>query len=119
MVKYNKSGALSEYQVQKTIVQWLQAHNIVHMSIPNEAANNPIKGKHLKATGLHKGASDLFIAHACHNFHGMFLEVKTTTGVLRPEQMNFFRLVEKNNYFTSACWTIDEGLSILKWYLGK
>ncbi len=117
MAKYNKDGTLSEYSVQKAVVDWLRLHpDILFFSIPNEVASNPIKGRQLKLTGLHKGASDLFISVPRHHFHGMYLELKSTKGILRDEQRLFFRKAEKHGYFTAACWSIDEALEILQWY---
>lgn len=115
--EYLKSGNISEHTIQKTIVDWLRLHKIIHASIPNEAANNPITGRRLKERGLRKGASDLFICRAAHGFHGMWLEIKSKEGMLSQEQKKFFQDVENEKYFTSACWSIDEGISILKWYL--
>lgn len=114
-----KNGPPSEYQIQKTLCEYLRLNKIIFHSIPNEIAANAIKGKHLKATGLRKGASDLFIAHAHHHFHGMYLELKSERGFVRPEQIEFLRDVEKQNYFTAVAWSIDEAISIINWYKSK
>lgn len=119
MRKYNKDGTVSEYQIQKTVCDWLDLHNVFYHSIPNEAANNAIKGRHLKATGLKKGASDLKIAEAHHHFIGMYLELKNEKGFVRPEQTEFFRRAEKAGHFTAAAWSVDEAIDIIKWYLSK
>ena len=115
--KYNKYISPSEFQIQKTVKQWLDTKNVLYFSIPNEAACNSIKGKHLKDTGMRKGVSDMFIAEPHHNFHGMFLELKKASGVLSPEQRQFLRDVEQKNYFTAVCFSVDEAIAILTWYI--
>ena len=117
MVKYLRDGSVSEYSIQKTVVEWLKLNHILHFSIPNEMADNAIKGRRLREIGLKKGASDLFICEAHHKFHGMFLELKSANGKLKPEQRDFFRLVENQKYFTALCFSVDDAISILSWYV--
>lgn len=116
---YNKNSSLTEYQIQRTVKQWLDTQKVLYFSVPNEAACNSIKGRHLKETGMRKGVSDMFIAEPHHSFHGMFLELKNSKGMLSPEQRQFLREVEQKHYFTAVCFSIDEAINILSWYISK
>lgn len=120
-VKYNKDGTISEETIQKTLVEYITLKGIRKyvLSIPNEGANNAKFGRKLKEMGLRKGASDLFIAIPRRGFGGFFLELKSKNGKLRPEQIEFFKDMESQNYFTSVTYSLDEAIEIIEWYLGK
>ena len=119
MAKYNVDGSLSEQSIQETVVQYLTVKGFRRyiIFIPNEGARTLSYGTKLGKMGLRKGASDLFIAVARKDFHGMFLELKSANGKLRPSQREFLADMEEQKYFTAVCYSIDSAIEMIDFYL--
>ena len=67
-------------------------------SIPNQRAGK-IAGYRMKLAGQKKGASDIFIAVPSKNYHGFFLELKTSRGKASPEQIEFIKATTAQGYY--------------------
>lgn len=118
MKKYLKSGDISEFTIQKMIVQYLQFKGFGSFVVQlyNEGAGMSKRGKFAVQTGLRIGASDLFIMVPRHCTHGLWLEVKSKNGKLRKEQMQFLKDAESQGYMTHVTWSFDEAKEFLDWY---
>jgi len=74
-------------------------------------------GRKNKMLGYHKGWPDLFFAEPRHGFHGLFIELKTQTGRLSPEQkITLGRLIEKH-YRVVVARSDREAINIIEEYL--
>lgn len=64
-------------------------------------------------TGLPKGYSDL---HGFRKSDGrmFFIEVKTPTGRLRPEQEKFIKTVKKNGAIAGVARSVDDAIKIIE-----
>jgi len=65
-----------------------------------------------KIMGLPKGFTDLLFC----GFDGQvaFIEVKTSTGKVKPEQEKFIKLMQKFNYKAGVARSVNDALSIIK-----
>lgn len=109
--------------------------------------SGPVVGSILKAEGLRKGAPDLMLAVprvSCASkpmpekwsggptelaelvasgievrdaFSGLFLELKTPTGRLQPEQEVFHELLQKQGYRVVVCRSFEECVATITNYL--
>ena len=118
-IKLLKSGEPCEASIHKTVMEWVRlqpliAKLIIH--VPNEGRRSKRYGHHLKALGLRPGVSDLFITMGKHHYFGAWIELKSTVGVLSPEQRDFLADMRQQNYFTAVCDTIEETISTINWY---
>lgn len=118
--KVLKSGELSELSIHKAAIQWCHLNPnlkglVIH--IPNEGKRSRRYGRTLKELGMLAGASDLFIALAKKEYHGAWIEIKSKQGILSPLQKQFLEKMNQQGYFTAVCYSLDEIISILNWYI--
>lgn len=80
-----------ERELQIECVEWFRKmyKNSLIVQVPNEACYN--RAKEFKATGMLKGASDVYIVH---NGQVLFVEFKAEDGKQSREQRMFQRKVE-------------------------
>ena len=88
------------------------------LHIPNEGRRSERYGKLLKDMGMRAGVSDLFIAMARRNYNGAWIELKSANGKVSPEQASFQLDMDRQNYFTSVCWSIEDAIKTIGWYTG-
>jgi hypothetical protein len=94
---------MTESAIQAQIYQfWGQSSHrqtTFLFSIPNEGATTPQEGVRLRAMGLRKGMPDL-----CLMGDGwtVFIEVKTPTGKVRPEQLEVHERIHKTTGVTTV-----------------
>lgn len=91
------------------------ANLILHF--PNEGKRSQRYGALMKSLGMRKGVVDLFVTVQRHNFGGAWIELKSEQGKLSPAQMNFLYDMKEQGYYTCACWSLDEAIKVLEWYL--
>lgn len=110
---------LPEQQVQITLVRYIKyqypevAKYIV--KIDNEAKLTKTGHIIRNKMGLHKGASDLFIAYPIGKYHGMWLEIKregfklTASNRLHTtNQINFINKMREVGYYSAMAAGFDE-----------
>jgi VRR-NUC domain len=114
-----KRGNVSEEAIQKALVQWVNlnpylARFVLH--VPNEGQRSKSYGRKLKDLGMRKGAWDLLVTMARHDYIGAWIELKSQFGKLTPEQVIFGQDMREQGYFTAVCHSIDEAIHMLEWY---
>tara|TARA_R110002020_G_C16287613_1_gene772211 strand:+ start:1690 stop:2025 length:336 start_codon:yes stop_codon:yes gene_type:complete len=77
-----------------------------------------IQAKIAKRTGYVKGFPDLQITEARHNYHGLFIELKTFKGRATIFQKDWINALNKRNYRAVICKGFNECKKELDWYLG-
>jgi len=118
-MKLLKSGEISEQTLHKTVIEWFKNHpNIIRyvIHIPNEGVRTIRYGKHLKDLGMRPGVSDLFIALPRHGYHGAFIELKTSKGILSNSQKIFLEDMQNQGYYSIATYGLDSSLERISWY---
>lgn len=91
---------MTESQEQRQLIQWCRTdpryQYLFH--IPNESVGGQgwiIRNRQL---GVKAGVPDLFYPVPMNGYHGLFIEMKTETGRLRPEQKKWIKALETFGY---------------------
>ena len=114
---------LTEHRIQAGLFKWAKLASALHpelallFAIPNGGARDPITGAMLKAEGVKRGVPDLFLPAAAGPFHGLFLEMKTASGRLSPEQHQWQRGLIKQGYACVTAHSLEQAIDTLTRYL--
>lgn len=111
--------SISEESIQKAVIEWVRLDPLLRkviFHIPNEGKRTWHFGRLLKLLGMRAGVSDLFIALSRHGFHGAWIELKSSKGVLTPAQKEFMRDMSGQGYYVTTCYSIDEAIGVIKSY---
>lgn len=136
-----KRRSNEESMMQRALIKWWQANcrhfsvpELALMSIPNGGGRSgPIVGSILKAEGLRKGAPDLMLCAAKQRkgyfigetliqdnsiwYHALFIELKTPTGTMSPEQEAFHKILRNQGYRVEVVRSLRQGIDIVTTYL--
>lgn len=109
----------TEEQIHFAIMDWVRLHKLdrVVVHVPNQGIRNGAYNAKLKRMGLLKGFPDLFIRVPRKGYHGAFMELKSAKGRLSKEQELFLKESAESNYFSIACWNVEDAIKTLRWYL--
>lgn len=124
-MKYLKSGHLAEESIHRLTMEYIECHPrlnpyrkfILHFA--NEGKRSKSYGLLMRKLGMRKGASDLFIAVPRHTFGGAWIELKSSGGTVSPAQKEFLVDMCAQNFYTRVCWSLDESIKVIEWYLLK
>jgi hypothetical protein len=119
-----------EQKTQLAICEWLtrQYPRVSEHVIKIDNEGKRSVGGHMLARrmGLHKGASDLFIAWPTPKYYGLWIEVKPD-GWKGPygrkakehfeSQLNFIARMNLRGYFAKMIVGVDEGIDTISSYL--
>jgi hypothetical protein len=99
---------MSEHKLQAECFQWHWNKYITERGMlyhNNNNSVNAIAGNKMKALGVVKGVTDFtLIIHK----GVVFIEMKTETGVLKPEQVDFQRKVVERGHFYHICRSLED-----------
>lgn len=102
--------------------QGVAALKWVH-AIPNggsrgdDEKSRKIRGGQMKAEGVRDGVSDIFVPVPVYPWHGLYIEMKTPTGRVRPKQDEFADFVLQMSYGFTVCRTWREAAKAIETYL--
>jgi hypothetical protein len=122
-IKYLSDGTISEATIHQSIIEYIDKHPHLSkfkrfiMHFPNEGKRSLRYGAFMKSLGMRKGVSDLFIAIPSHGFGGAWIELKSENGKLSSEQQVFLNDMKAQNYFTNVCYSTNDAIQIIEWYL--
>lgn len=97
--------------------EWLRAHRIKFLHIPNEGKRHPLEGMAQKALGLNPSASDYLITSKIPNYpnvRGVFLEMKTLTGNVTEGQEEFINSQKEEDYMGTVCYGADDAIKFMQ-----
>lgn len=115
-----KSGEASEAAVQKAIFEWISYHPQISdltFHFPNEGKRSKAFGAHLKKLGMKAGVADIFIAMPNEYYCGLWIELKTSKGVLSHEQSRFLTTMSAQGYCTAVCRSFEEAVQCITTYM--
>lgn len=73
-------------------------------AIPNGGARSPATASKLKATGVKRGVSDMYLPVARHGKHGLWIELKKLKGGKEsPEQVAWGQAMREQGYGYVCC----------------
>lgn len=119
-----------EQKTQLAICDWLslQHPQLFEQVIKIDNEGKRTIGGHMlaKRMGLHKGASDLFIAYPTKKYFGLFIEIKhdgwkgprNNAEKLRVEsQLTFINKMKDKGYYGELVTGVNEGIDLISRYL--
>ena len=123
----------SEHHLQVACVNWFRMqypkYSKLLFAIPNGGKRHMKTARDMKREGVQKGVPDLMLAVWYCLRHeitgeitelkcGLFIEMKSATGRLTPEQKDYLALLKKQGYATAVCKSFDEFKATIENYLG-
>jgi hypothetical protein len=88
-------------------------------AVPNGGARNAVTGAILKREGVRKGVPDLFLSVPNNTYHGLFIEMKATKGVVSKDQQAFIDHANAQNYKAAICYDWLEASYLIIDYLNN
>jgi hypothetical protein len=113
---------ISEDEIQKTFVQWLNLAKIKYeqlnlgFHVPNGGKRNGREAVKFKKLGVRAGVPDFIFLYPSNDKHGLILEFKTAKGYVSKVQKYWLEELEKNNYETHVVRDSLEAIEIVKKY---
>lgn len=86
-------------------------------AIPNGGGRSRAEAGRLKAEGVKRGVSDLFVAFPVAAQHGLYIEMKASAGRVSDEQNRWIQRSRELGYAAHVCWSADEAFSIWRAYV--
>ena len=115
----------TETQEQIWLMQWGQQPSVRRQypslkflyHIPNERSDKR-QAAILKQMGVKRGVPDLCLPVACGRYHGLYIEMKRTSGgVVSDDQKWWKEQLTENGYACVICKGWEAGKEALLWYL--
>ncbi len=127
--------------MQRALIKWWTANcrhfgvpELCLFSVPNGFNGSAKRGSVMKKEGQRRGCPDLMLAvpqadrnqgrsdNECHeewlpDLHGLFLELKTPSGRLSPEQEVYHEILAKQGYKVVVCRSLGECIDQITTYL--
>lgn len=116
---------MTEAQEQKAVFDWALQPSVraaypelkLLYHIPNGGKRDVVEAKHLKQTGVKPGVPDLCLPVARDKFHGLYIEMKTEKGRIRPEQTWWLEELSCQGCYATICRGWEAARDTLMWYL--
>jgi hypothetical protein len=108
-----------EYRLQCAVMFWIKTQypEALVTIAPNGMKLNIGQAVKLKRMGYSKGTPDICIFEARKGKHGLFIELKTRTGKVSPEQKEWHQKLKERNYEVEVCWSFEEAICTIENYL--
>lgn len=71
-----------------------------------------------RVSGMRRGVPDICIPFRRRGYAGAYIENKSAGGRLSREQEEFIEHLRKEGFCVKICYSADEQLKFLEWYLG-
>lgn len=86
-------------------------------AVPNGGARSRKTAVDLKAEGVKPGVPDYCLPVARGGFHGLYLELKTAKGAVRPAQRAWLAALTEQGYMAVVCRQWEQAWATLRDYL--
>jgi hypothetical protein len=108
-----------EYHLQVSVMTWIkiQYPNILVTIAPSGVKLSIGVAMKMKRMGYSLGTPDIMIFEARKGKHGLFIELKTRTGKVSPEQKEWHQKLKERNYEVEVCWSFEEAICTIENYL--
>ena len=114
----------AEHKIQKSLVKWANIMRLNHpeldmlFAIPNGGWRAKASAAKIKAEGAKAGVPDLFLAVARHGYNGLFIELKSESGILSANQKLWIDKLKAQGYLCAVPFGLDEAIGVFESYLG-
>lgn len=125
--RYRGRGAggdvVTEHEEQAALLAWCGYAKAtvpelgLLFAIPNGGRRHIKVAADLKVEGVKAGVPDLFLPVARGEYHGLFIELKTTQGRLSAEQKRWLAALTEQGYLAVCCHGWDEARREISGYL--
>lgn len=118
----------SEYAEQRAVIQWGQQPHIrerlpelkLLFHIKNEDRSGESRNVAIdRANGVRKGVPDLCLPVARGVYHGLYIEMKSPTGRVRPEQEWWLNQLREQGYHAVVCYCWQDAVATIERYLER
>ncbi|HDL7460334.1 TPA: VRR-NUC domain-containing protein [Yersinia enterocolitica] len=115
--KVRKVNHQAETEEQAALIAWADktvidgiciGDYLIH--IPNEGKRGPKAARDAKRLGLRKGVPDLFLALPRGGYTGLWIEMKSKSGKLSPEQKDWIKKLKEQKYDVEHCICFEQAL---------
>ena len=108
-----------EHTEQSKLVGMIRAFHpgVVVAAIPNGGGRTPQERVSLHAEGVLSGMPDLCVLEPSKGFCGLFIEMKTQTGVVAAAQRDIARRLNRGGYLCVTARSADDGWAVIEEYL--
>ena len=114
-----------ESNIQQGLIKWWHlAHNGLNvkdefalMAFPLGGKRSLITGAIMKAEGARAGTPDMFLAVARGGYHGLWIELKTKTGIVSDAQKQFLLMLKNHGYCAVIMRGFDDAKHMIEDYL--
>ena len=110
---------MNEQEIQEAIVTYIQIKykGIRYCAAAGGLRTSISQATRMKRAGYVKGVPDLQIMESRHNYHGLFIELKTKKGRLSPYQKHWIEDLNNKGYLAQCCKGVEEAMDLIDWYL--
>ena len=122
-VRPRKRRVNMEHYEQALVIQWCEDQAMrtpelrLIFAIPNQSQGSVMRGKYYKAEGQKSGVPDLFLPVARKQYHGMFIEMKSKSGRILPEQQAWAKALTEQGYYACFAFGANEAIERIMGYM--
>ena len=106
----------SETDEQIAVIEYCDVYGIPIYHIANEGKRTYYTGNLLRKAGMRKGVPDLCIPLPRGKYHGFYIEMKSKSGKVTKEQIQWLKLLKNNGYATAICYGADDAINKIAAY---
>ena len=108
-----------EHNEQSRLVARVRAFypDVLIAAIPNGGSRTALERVSMHAEGVLAGMPDLCVLEPSGGFCGLFIEMKTQTGVVAAAQRDIARRLNRGGYLCVTARSADDGWAVIEQYL--
>ena len=108
-----------EHNEQSRLVARVRAFypDVLIAAIPNGGSRTALERVSMHAEGVLAGMPDLCVLEPSGGFCGLFIEMKTQTGVVAAAQRDIARRLNRGGYLCVTARSADDGWAVIEDYL--
>lgn len=108
-----------EHNEQSRLVARVRAFypDVLIAAIPNGGSRTALERVSMHAEGVLSGMPDLCVLEPSKGFCGLFIEMKTQTGVVAAAQRDIARRLNRGGYLCVTARSADDGWVVIEEYL--
>lgn len=106
-----------ERETQIKFAVWLAKMGFRYNASAAGGYRDPREGQNFKRMGVSKGFPDIEVPYPITPYHGFYLELKSSSGKLSPEQLEWINYLKKQGYYAEVAYSFEEAKEHFEYYL--